>query len=262
MGRTLRQALRAVVLATICIVFARVAVTPAQAQCTPAQQSMLTASDAADSDSFGISVGIDVDTAVVGSIFDDHDGLTNAGSAYIFVRSGSVWTQQMRLTALDAADGDYFGTSVAISGDTVIVGANVDDNAGGVDAGAAYIFVRTGTVWTQQTKLTASNAAIGDGFGYSVAIDGETAAVGAWLVDLPGQQDAGAAYIFVRSGTIWTQQARLTANDGAVSDNLGYSVALSGDTIVAGAWLDDNAGGGDAGAAYVFVRSGDRKSVV
>lgn len=218
------------------------------------QQAKLTADDAAAGDKFGISVSISGDTAVVGAYMDDHAGGSDAGSAYVFVRSGTVWTQQAKLIALDSAATDYFGYSVALSGETAIVGAYLDDHAGGIDAGSAYVFTRSGTVWTQQAKLTATDAAAADQFGFSVAVSGETALVGANLDNTP-ISDAGSAYVFVRAGMVWTQQARLTASDAGSVDLFGCSVALSGDTALVGARFDD-APLGNAGSAYVFTRSG------
>jgi len=219
------------------------------------QQQELTASDGAANDNFGASVSVSEDTAVVGAFGDDDAG-SGSGSAYVFVRSGGVWTQQQKLTASDAAANDVFGASVSVSGDTAVVGATNDDNAGGIDAGSAYVFVRSGGVWTQQQKLTASDAAAGDGFAYSVSVSGDTAVVGAPHDDNAGGTDAGSAYVFVRSSGVWTQQQKLIASDAAASDGFGFGVSLSGDTAVVGAVLDDNAGGADAGSAYVFVRSG------
>ena len=164
-----------------------------------------------------------------------------------------MWTQQQKLTASDAAAGDTFGESVSVSGDTAVVGAHQDNHAGGSLAGSAYVFVRTGGVWTQQQKLTALDAASGDLFGVSVSASGDTAVVGADDNDDAGG-DSGSAYVFVRSGTVWTQQQKLTASDAAAGDTFGISVSVSGDTAVVGAWFDDNAGS-DSGSAYVFQLS-------
>ncbi len=212
------------------------------------QMAKLLASDAAEGDHFGVSVAVSGDTAVVGASSDDQAGeLYDTGSAYIFTRTGTVWTQQAKLIASDAAEYDQFGFSVALSGDTAVVGAYRDDHGGGTNAGSVYVFVRTGTVWTQQAKLTASDAAAQDSFGYSVAMSGNTAVVGAFADDDAGSA-SGSAYVFVRSGTTWTQQAKLTASDAAANDQFGISVSVSGDTAVVGA--------PGAGPAYVFVRSG------
>jgi len=213
----------------------------------------LTASDAAGADEFGRRSALDGDTCVVGAAFNDDVG-TSSGSAYVFIRSAADWTEQVKLAALDAAAGDQFGLGVSISGDTAIIAAPGDDDAG-TDSGSAYVFVRSGTVWTQQTKLTALDAAAGDGFGSWVAIEGDTAVVGAIGNDDAGES-SGSAYVFVRSGTTWTEQAKLIADDGAAGDAFGTSVSISGDTAVVSARLDDGVSGADSGSAYVFTRSG------
>ncbi len=213
------------------------------------QQAKLTAMDAAASDLFGIAVSLDGDTAIVGAVGDN----SSAGSAYVFVRSAGLWTQQFKLTASDAAAGDGFGGSVSISGETVLVGANSNDDVP-FNSGSAYIFVRSGSVWMQQAKLTASDAGGGDLFGYSVSLSGNTAVISATGDDDRGT-NAGAVYVFQRSGTSWSQAAKLTAGDGAPSDEFGYSVSVSNGTTLIGARSDDDAGGG-SGSAYVFVQSG------
>jgi hypothetical protein len=220
------------------------------------QQAKLTASDAADFDIFGYSVAVSGDTAVIGAYGDDHAGGNSAGSAYVFVRSGETWIQQAKLTAADAAPYDEFGVCVAVSGDTAVVGAWLDDGAA-IDTGSAYVFVRTDEVWTQQAKLTASDAEACDQFGSSVAVSSDTALVGAIYDDHGGLTDAGSAYVFVRSESAWLQQAKLTASDAAARDEFGVSVAVSGDSAVVGAWLGGESGATDAGSAYVFVRAGD-----
>jgi len=219
------------------------AIYPVTIDPTLAQEAKLTASDAAAGDQFGINVAIDGETAVVGANTDDTAAGTAAGSAYVFVRSGVSWSQQAKLTASDAAGGDDFGVSVAISGNTIVVGADLND-----DAGSAYVFVRSGTSWSQQAKLTAGDAASADQFGFNVGISGETVVVGAVSDDTI----TGSAYVFVRSGTSWSQQAKLTASDAAATDNFGISVGISGDTVVSGALFDDD-GGTDSGSAYVFA---------
>ncbi len=207
---------------------------------TWSQQAELTASDGTSNDYLGFSVAVSGTTALVGTY-----GKNNfAGAAYVFVRSGSTWSQQAKLTAADGAANDRFGWSVAVSGGTALVGAP-DKNSG---AGAAYMFVRSGTSWSQQAELTASDGAASDYFGYAVALNGSTALIGANGKD----GSAGAAYVFVRSGTSWSQQAELTAADGAANDNFGQSVALSGGTALVGAYGNNS----NTGAAYVFVRSG------
>jgi hypothetical protein len=203
------------------------------------QRTELTASDGAARDTFGWSVAISGSTAIVGSPFHS----SNSGAAYVFVNSGTVWSQQAELTASDGAPNDEFGYSVALSGPTAVVGAFLKNSG----TGAAYIFAGSGSTWTQQAKLTASDAAI-DEFGYRVAISGLTAVVGA-----PGKNSAtGAAYVFAGSGSSWTQQAKVTASDGAANDNFGDSVAIAGSAAVVGADGKNSA----TGAAYVFANSG------
>ena len=218
------------------------------------QQAKLTAADGAAHDSFGYSVALSGDTALVGASRHDTAGLADAGAAYVFTRSGGSWTQQAQLTA--GAAGDIFGGSVALSGETALVGAVRHDSGGAADAGAAYVFTRSAGSWTQQAQLIAADAAAADWFGGSVAVSGDTALVGAYGRDTPGQADAGAAYIFTRSAGSWTQQALLIADAGAAGDMFGNSVALSGETALVGARFHDTVGQADAGAAYVFTRSG------
>jgi hypothetical protein len=213
------------------------------------QQQKIQASDLQASDNFGYSVAISGDTAVVGAAYED-TGAADAGAAYIFTRSGTTWTQQQKIQASDPEANDRFGFAVSIDGDTVVVGANLEDT-GGSNAGAAYVFTRSGTTWTQQQKIQASDIQAGDLFGASVSISGDTVVVGATGEDT-GAADAGAAYIFTRSGTTWTQQQKIQASDPEANDQFGISVSISGDTVVVGAHQEDT-GGADAGAAYIFV---------
>jgi hypothetical protein len=215
-----------------------------------AQQAKLTASDGAAEDRFGALVAISGNTAVVGAPYANTGGWGYQGAAYVFVRSGTTWTQQQKLTASDGAAYDYFGASVAISENTVVVGA-INANS---YQGAAYVFARSGTTWIQQQKLMASDAADFDQFGLSVAINGNTVAVGAPNADIGWNEEQGAAYIFARSGTTWTQQQKLTASEGLYGDYFGVSTALSQDTLVVGATGSNSYS--FQGAAYVFARSG------
>ena len=216
------------------------------------EQAKLTAGDAATGDRFGRAVAVSGDTAVIGAYWDD-DGGTESGSAYVFTRSGGVWSQQAKLTASDPGAFDWFGISVAVSGDTAVIGARWD-NDGGIDSGSAYVFTRSGEVWSQQAKLIPSDLAANDFFGISVAVSGDTAVIGAYW-DNDGGTDSGSAYVFTRSGVAWSEQAKLTASDSTADDLFGYAVAVSGDTAVIGAYANDD-GGTDSGSAYVFARSG------
>jgi hypothetical protein len=224
------------------------------------QQQKLTASDGAEYDYFGMSVSIsgDGNSLLVGALGDDIGSNINQGSAYIFVRSDGVWSQQQKLTASDGISGNHLGSGTSMSGDgnTVVIGA-YDDNT---YKGSAYVFVRSGGVWSQQQKLTASDGISGNHFGSwtSMSGDGNTVVVGAYDDDIGSNTNQGSAYVFVRSGGVWSQQQKLTASDGAEYDYFGMSVSISGDgnSILVGA-LDDNIGSNlEQGSAYVFVRSG------
>jgi len=212
------------------------------------QQGKLVAVDAANDDHFGVSVAISGDSVVV-SAPDDDDGGLSSGSVYVFVRSGSTWSQQNKLTAGDAAAGDIFGVSVSISGNLVVVGAS-NDNDAGENSGSAYVYERSGSNWSQQSKLTAGDATTEDYFGFSVSISGNLVVVGA-PNDNDAGEDSGSAYVYERSGSNWLQQAKLTASDAAAGDFFGNSVAISGDSVVAGAPGDDE-GGVDSGRGYIY----------
>ncbi len=192
------------------------------------------------------------DTLVIGA--DNHKigAHTDQGSAYVFTRGGTGWTQRQKLIADDGAPFDRFGSSVALSGGIVVVGAYHDDIAVNVDQGSAYVFTRANGGWMQQQKLTADDGAANDLFGWAVALSGDTTVVGAF----GGNMSRGAAYVFTRSGTVWTPQQKLTANDGAAGDNFGFSVAISGDTVAVGAFTDDIGANQDQGSVYAFTRSG------
>jgi hypothetical protein len=275
-------------------------------------QAYLKAPNAGADDQFGSSVAISGNTIVVGARLEDSNQTTitdggtasannsaeNAGAAYVFVRSGTTWSQQAYLKAPNAEAGDLFGSSVAISGDTIVVGARFESSNqttithGGTASadnsadrsGAAYVFVRSGTTWIAQAYLKASNAEANDQFGENVAIVGDTIAVGARFED-SGQTtithgttasannsvaDAGAIYVFVRSGTSWSQQAYLKATNAEADDQFGGSVAIDGNTIVVAAQREDsnqttisngptasaNNSAENSGAAYVFMRNG------
>jgi hypothetical protein len=194
----------------------------------------------------------------------------------VFVRSGTNWTQQAYLKAHQVNEDDNLGFSVAVSGDTVVVGAPYEDssttgvnstpNESWSNVGAAYVFVRSGTNWTQQAYLKAHQGGPSDSFGGSVAESGDTVVVGAGDEGLVPVQDSGAAYVFVRGGTNWTQQAYLKAHQANTGDGFGVSVAASGDTVVGGAFGEDSSTTGvnsnpnesapTAGAAYVFTGLG------
>lgn len=215
----------------------------------PLQQKLL-APDPALSDLFGMSVSLDGDTAVVGA-----PGRDGTGAAFVFVRQGGTWSLQQTLTPSDGASGDHFGGvpffgnhhGVALDGDTIVVGAEHHASAG-AQSGAAYVFVRSGTTWTEQAKLVAADGGIDDRFGARVALDGDLAVVSSDV----GASGKGAAYVFVRSGTNWSLEKKLVPTD-AGGDAFGSDIDVSGGTVVVGA-LYDSVDIGNEGAAYVFAR--------
>ena len=224
---------------------------------TVSQETKLTASDAAAGDYFGISVAMSGETAIVGAIADNGAAGADQGSAYIFVRSGTTWSQEAKLIPSDAAASDRFGSSVAIDGNTVVIGALTDDGTAGADQGSAYVFVRSGTTWTEQAKLIPLDPAAGDQCSSGgVGVSGDTAIVGSYGDDGTAGVDQGSAYVYVRSGTTWTQQAKLTAGDSAALHYFGGTVTLDGDTAIVGSSGDGCTAGINCGATYVFVRSG------
>ncbi|HMG21222.1 MAG TPA: integrin [Kofleriaceae bacterium] len=252
------------------------------------QQAYLKASNTESDDDFGWSVALSGDTLAVSAIGEDSAATGSggnqgdntqafAGAVYVFVRAAGQWTQQAYLKASNTGAGDGFGVSVAVSGDTLAVGAPSEDSSatginpgggaqasdGAPEAGAVYVFVRGGSTWVQQAYVKPSITGSGNAFGSSVALSGDTLAAGA-----PGEASrAGAVYVFARTGATWTQQARLAASNAQAEDNLGSAVALSGDGLAAAApgeasaatgvdgnQLDNSAA--EAGAVYVFARQG------
>ncbi len=213
------------------------------------QQSKLLASDGAVGDSFGSSVAISGNTAVIGAYLDDDRGL-NSGSAYVFVqhRVTDNWSEQDKLTSKIGISDDHFGDSVAISGDTAVVGAHSNDS------GSTFVFERDPATdnWIEQPRLTAADGAVYDEFGWSVAISGDTAVIGAHGDDDNGP-NSGSAYVFVRDPATgsWRVDSKLKASDGAEVDHFGFSVAISGDTAVVGA-ESANEKGKRSGSAYVY----------
>jgi hypothetical protein len=240
------------------------------------QTEKLVASDRGAIDHFGYSVSISGDKAIVGAYGEDEDASginteSDAGSAYIFELIGGTWTQTEKIVASDRGTNDQFGYSVSISGDKAIIGAyREDEDAAGIntasEAGAAYIFELSGGSWTQTEKIVASDRAADDYFGSSVSISGDKAIVGAYGEDedaagINTASYAGSAYIFELSGGSWTQTEKIVASDRAADDYFGYSVSISGDRAIVGAFREDQnaaliSSKSSAGSAYIFELSG------
>jgi hypothetical protein len=212
------------------------------------QEAKIYAGDRAASDYFGHSVDIDDKYAIIGSIYEDHN-YTDQGSAYIFERDGASWTQVAKIMANDRAASDHFGSAVAIDGNYAIVGSRYDDDKGS-NSGSAYIFKYDGTNWIQEAKLTASDGQADDRFGEAVSIQDDIAIIGAFYHDT-NLSNTGAAYIFKRNGTSWTQMTKLTANDPAANDYFGHNLELSSQLAIVGAYGKDSENT-DTGVAYIF----------
>lgn len=210
------------------------------------EEAKLTASDGLATLKFGFAVAISGDTIIVGGS-PYHAPLTE-GSAYVFTRTDDSWIEEAKLTASDGANGNHFGISVAVSGDTAVVGAS--------GANAAYLFTRTAEGWTETEKLLARDAAAGDNFGQFVAVSGDTALIGAPKGD-GTTADEGSAYVFIESEGGWIQEAELYPSEGgAKDDEFGFWVGVSGDTAIVGVINDDVGLNIDQGSAYVFTRRG------
>jgi len=232
---------------------------PNTVQASLMEAEKLVPPDGADKDDFGCAVSLSGDTIVIGASTDDDKG-TDSGSAYIFSRNqGGTdnWGLLKKLTASDGAADNNFGYSVSIDNDTIVVGA-YGNTEKGVRSGAAYIFYRNqggSENWGQVKKLTASDGSIYDYFGFGVAVNGDTIAVGA-SGDSDKGSNSGSSYIFYRNqggADNWGQVAKLTASDGEAYDSFGISVSIAVDTLVAGAYCDDDKGY-NSGAAYIFYR--------
>ncbi len=250
------------------------------------QQAYLKASNTGAGDQFGFSVAISGDTIVVGAYAEaskstgpdsaqNDNTATNAGAAYVFVREGSTWTQEAYLKASNTEAGDLFGYSVAIDGETIVVGASGEASTNSTEsdntaaqAGAAYVFTRSGSQWSQDRYLKASNPNKADFFGISVGISGESIVVGATgesSSDAANQSNntaasSGAAYVFRLVNDTWSQDGYLKASNIGAADLFGRSVAISGNTVVVGAYQEDSKTSqsdnlaANSGAAYVFTR--------
>ena len=249
---------------------------------------------------FGSSIALSGDTLAVGAVLESSNAtgingngadtsMMNAGAAYVFTRSGTTWSQQAYVKASNTRPDGYFGMAIAVDSDTLAVGSSGESSsATGIDgtqsdtsmafAGATYVFTRSGTTWSQQAYIKASNTRATAHFGNDVALAGDTLAVGSIFessnaTGIGGNQadasmnNAGAAYVFKRTGTTWSQQAYVKASNTAAGAEFGCSVALSGDTLAVGAQVDASAASGingnqgdtsapGAGAAYVFTRTG------
>jgi hypothetical protein len=264
------------------------------------QQAYIKASNTEANDGFGSSLALEGDTLVVGAAGEDSsasgvdgnqadDSASAAGAVYVFTRSGGIWSQQAYIKASNPEEDDLFGSAVALHGNTLAVGAHYESsdatgvngdqgNNSAIRSGAAYIFTRSGTTWSQQAYIKASNTGEDDNFGHSLALSQDILVVGATgessnATGVNGSQtndlasNSGAAYVFTRNGTTWSQQAYLKASNAQGGDQFGWAVALDGDSLAVSSYGEaSNASGanGDqtndltpySGAVYLFLRSG------
>ncbi|CAN5921603.1 hypothetical protein BH11MYX4_BH11MYX4_34890 [soil metagenome] len=221
---------------------------------------------------FGRSIALFGDTLVVGAPYEasgtsspNDTSANGAGAAYVFTRTGTTWTQQAYLKASTPQASAFFGVALALSGDTLAIGATHERLASIVDAGAVHIYTRTSGVWTEQgSALRAGNPTANEHFGTSVSVSGDAVAVGGPDHSEPGVLGCGAAWIFTRSGTAWSQPTQILASNARAAAHFGFSIAVSGNTVAVGS-TEESSGvigdpkdvsAGSAGAVYVFSRAG------
>ncbi len=216
------------------------------------EEQKITASETIPGALFGRSISVSGDTAVVGAPGEACSAGGSCGAAYLFRYNGIFWVEEKKLTAPDAAPGDQFGLSVAMSGDTAVIGARLSRCAAGVGCGAAYVFRFDGTSWSEKQKLTPADAASDEQIGISVSVSGDRILLGARFDDCDAGSHCGSAYVFRFDGTAWVEEQKLTATDAESEDWFGMSVSINGNAAVVGASRDDCATGDDCGAAYVF----------
>lgn len=212
------------------------------------QMQKLTAPAAQIDDFFGYSVDLHKDRIIAGCYQDDDMGV-NSGSAFVFQFNGTTWVQEQKLLPANGTAGDHFGFSVSINDTLALIGAYAKNTAA-TASGAAYVFSRTGSTWTQQQQLTASDGLTDDWFGFSVSISGRTLTCGAFHNDDLGSE-SGSAYLFRYNGSTWIPEMNLRASDGAAQDNFGYCVSVSGNTIAIGSPLNDD-NGSASGSVYTY----------
>jgi hypothetical protein len=226
------------------------------------QEAKLVANDAQPGDTFGVSVAIDGQTVVVGATGVDIGRENNVGAAYVFSRDGSSWIQKARLVPPEPLEDDAFGTSVAIDGISIVVGANSKDVYSIPDAGAAYVFIKRGGSWDQKATLLSFEPSVGGYFGGAVDVDGNRIIVGSTEANLIGEPGTGSAFIFSGGGNSWQPEARLSLDKGRQGDFFGHAVAIEGNTAAVSAiFRDPDLGDGrvtNAGSVFVYRRDGSK----
>lgn len=218
-------------------------------------EDRLFAHDQVDNWGLGNAVALDGNRAIVGASRADINGEANRGAAYVFARQGGKWVEEAQLLAFDGDEGDFFGASVALSGDTAVVGAPLVTVGDDTFRGAAYVFQIIGGGWLAREKLLASDGASGDRLGSAVAVWGDTLMAGAPSADIDGVSQ-GAAYVYTRHDGLWSQSQKLFDEEGALADLFGNALALTEDMALVGAYSANIAGNTNQGAAYMYSRVG------
>lgn len=213
------------------------------------EEQKLLAADGTAGDNFGYSVAVSGNVALIGAYGVDDNGVSS-GSAYIFRFDGTRWVEERKLLASDGAPYDFFGVSVALSDGVAVVGAYLTDE-GEMNSGSAYVYRFNGSTWMEEQKLVASDGAADDRFGGSVAVSGDVVVVGAVQDDDYGT-DSGSAYVYRVNGSVWIEEVKLLPTDGAARDKFGVSVAVSGNLVAIGAYMDDENDISDSGSVYGF----------
>jgi LPXTG-site transpeptidase (sortase) family protein len=226
------------------------------------QEAQLIANDAEPGDTFGVSVAIDGQTVVVGATGVNSGKEKNAGAAYVFSRDGTTWKQKAKLVSPDPMEDDAFGTSVALDGITIVVGADSKDVYSIPDVGSAYVFIKRGGSWDQKATLLPFEPSLGGYFGGAVDIDGSRIIVGATQANLLAEPDTGTAFIFRGGGNSWKPEAKLSLDNGRQGDFFGHAVAIDGNTaVVSAVFRDPDLGFGrvtNAGSVLVYRLNGGK----
>ena len=220
------------------------------------EQADLVSSDGASDDYYGSEVVISGDYAIVSASQKNVGPHTNQGKIYFIKRTGVSWSELDDITSSDGATNDFFGSSLAISGDYAIVGASSKDIGANANQGKIYFFKRTGINWVEQDALTASDGEANDYFGNGVAISGDYAIAGAFGKNIESNISQGQVYIYKRNGSTWSEASTLTAADGTTGDYFGYSVSMDGDNIFISAMFKDIGINENQGKAYIYSRNG------
>ena len=222
---------------------------------TWSEQAKIAPQDGTSGDYFGAAVALGTDTALIGAPGRPFGTNTSPGRAYVFARAGTAWSEQARLSIADGAADDRYGSAVALSGDTAVIGAYKRTIGDSVSQGEAYVYARAGTTWSEQARLRASDGAAQERFGIAVAVGGDIAVIGAENATVGDHIGQGAAYVFSRSGSTWSESMRLTAQAGVSEDAFGraVSVGTNGNPVVVGAYARMTNNNLLQGEAYVFA---------